>query len=274
MAVTQLFNRVASVTVGQLGQVGKDFEGLRVNFSIEKNSESNPNQAKVQIFNLSSASRSFVEQKNLYLILNVGYQPPGESEAVMSTLCRGDVKYGKVTNELKGGDWITSFEVGDGEIALSEKTFDKTFEKGVSLEQAIKDVAASFGLALGSVKGIVDKVYKSGLTLSGGTKQILDVLTKEAGVEWSIQDGEVQIIPPTGVSQNEAILIAPHTGLLNSPIKREKGIEFTSLIVPTLRPGRQVLVESSSVNGTYRIRKVTFTGDTHEGEWTAKVEAV
>lgn len=267
-----LFNRVATLKIGVLGQEGKDLTGLRINFSIEKNSESNPNQAKIQVFNLSASSRAFAEQDKLVLVLLAGYAPYG-IEPITEILCTGDVK--KVTNELKGPDWVTTFEMGDGEIALQEKTFDKTFEKGVSLSKVIGEVKESFGLAAGAISGLVDKVYSSGLTLSGGSKQLMDVLTKEAGVEWSVQDGEIQVLPPTGSTSNTAIFISPQSGLLNSPIKREKkGVELSCLLIAGLRPGRQIQIQSSSVNGLYRIRKVTFSGDTVEGDWTAKIEAI
>ncbi len=271
MSVTYLYNRTAVLKVGVPGQEGKDFTGLRINFSVEKTSESNPNQAKIQVFNLSQASRSFVETKGLKLVLQVGYEPPG-SKSLIETLCQGDVK--KVSNELKGSDWVTTLEVGDGETALTEKTFDKTFEKGITLQKAIGEVKNSLGLASGAIAGIKDKVFKSGLTLSGGSKQLLDTLTKEGDVEWSVQDGEVQILPPKGFTSDEVIFLSPQTGLLDSPVKREEGIEIRSLLIPKIRPGRRIQVDSSIVKGTYRIRKVTFSGDTHEGDWTARTEAI
>lgn len=265
-----LYNRLARVRVGREGEEGIDFQGLRTQFSVEKTSESNSNTSKISVFNLSKSSRAFVEQEKQVLILEVGYKPPG-NQGFLEQLCSGDVK--KVTNQRMGVDWMTTFELGDAERKLQETPFDKTYDSGATLKQAISEVSGAFGLPVNSIIGSITKTFNSPLTLSGSAKKLMDDLTAEAGLEWSIQDGEVQIIGPESVTAEEAVLISPSTGLLNSPVKREKGIQFTSLIVPRLRPGRQVKLESESFTGFYRVRKANFQGDTHEGQWTVEVEA-
>lgn len=273
MAQDLLYNRSARIRVGNLGGDGKDFTGLRVQFSVEKTSESNANSSKITIYNLNPDSRSFLEQQNLTVILEVGYEPPGQ-DPFLEILAVGDIKRGKVKNERQGTDWVSTLELGDGEVALQEKFFNKSFEPGASLEKVMKDVAGSFDKPVNTIIGLKDKVFNSGLNLSGGSKEILDTLTRDAGLEWSIQDDEVQILPPEGSTTDEILLLTPQTGLLSSPIKREKGVEFMALINPSLRPGRRFRLESRDIKGVFRARKVFFNGDTLEGDWTMKVEAV
>lgn len=268
-----LYNRTAKLKVGVLGQEGKDFTGLRVKFNVVKTSEANANTSKISVFNLNPDSRSFMEQQNLVAVLEVGYEPPG-FDPFTGIIAVGDIKRGKVKNERQTTDWVTSIEMGDGEKALQEIFFNQAFEKGASVSKVIRDVASSFGKPVNTIVGLEDKTYKSSLNLSGASKDILTTLTSEVGLEWSIQDDEVQILPPEGSTTDEVLLLSPLTGLISSPIKREKGIEFTGLINPQVRPGRRVFIESRDISGEFRVRKVTFDGDTLEGDWKMMVEAV
>lgn len=276
MSENLLFNRSASLTVITKDKVGrqlvaKDFEGLRIAFNIEKTSESLANQAKIKIFNLSPSSRAFVEERGQAIILKAGYAP-ADLEPLVEVIFQGDV--GKVTNSIEGPDWITSFEVGDGEKSLTEKSYQKTFRSGASAETIMREIAASMGLAVGTIKGIKDKAYKSGVTLSGSAKDLLDQLTGETGVEWSVQDEEIQILPKTEGTNDEVIVVSASSGMINAPIKRADGIDVVSLINPQFRPGRRIQIESKNLNGIYRIRKLTFDGDTRDGDWKAKLECV
>lgn len=275
-----LFNRQATLrvqsrrgdfesTAGRPVIEQREYSGLRVAFSIEKSSESTPNQARISVYNMNSDSRSFVEQKGATAELKVGYSPLG-LEPTLQSIFSGDA--GKVKSERNGADWVTTFELGDAQKKLAEVKFDKSFEKGITLKDAITDVAGSFGLAVNQIEGVAEKTFKSGLTLSGGSKQIMDQLVSDGGAEWSVQDGEVKVIGPQQTTGEEVIIISPQTGLINSPIKRDDGVEFTSLLIPSIRPGRRIEIRSRLVNGVYRVRKVIFSGDTFEGDFNAKVE--
>lgn len=266
-----LFNRSGRLRIGKPGQEGKDFTGLRISFNAEKTSESNPNQGKIQVYNLSPSSRAFVEQEGLVLILDAGYAPPGE-EPYLENLFTGDVK--KVTNERNGTEWLTTFELGDGEKALQEAQLNKSFEAGASLTKILKDTAGTFGKAVNNLSGVTEQTLKSAVTLSGSSKDVMDKYAAAAGVDWGIQDNEVQVIGKAQTTNDPVILLTENTGLLTSPVKREKGIEMTSLLIPRLRPARRIKVESQTITGVYRVRKVTHTGDTHEGPWETKIEAV
>lgn len=283
MAVGELlFIRSARVRVGVPGQEGKDFSGLRVNFSIEKGRLPNPNTSKIQIYNLSKSSRSFVEQKNQVLILEVGYAPPG-AEPVHELIASGDVK--KISNEKNGVDWLTTFELGDGEVALQETLINKSFEAGASLTKMIKETAKSFGKAVNNISGITEKTFKSGVTLSGSAKQIMSELVESGGAEWSIQDDEIMVLGKRETTAEEAILISENTGMIESPVKTDDGIEVQSLLLPRIRPGRKIMIESAGTffdaqrgtsrpfTGEYSVRKVTHTGDTLEGAWMSSIEA-
>lgn len=271
-----LFNRIGTLKVISRNKADKvlevrDFTGLRIQFSVEKTSESNPNTAKISIFNLNESSRGFCEKKGQALILEVGYAPL-DQDILKEIIFQGDT--GKVSSERQGSDWVTTFEVGDGEKNLTNKNFNKVFQSSSSLRTMIDEVVGSLGFAKGPVDGIEDKTFQSPVVLSGGSKEILDQLVDEAGAEWSVQNGALQILKPSKGTKDDVVVISKETGLINVPIKREEGIEVHCLIQPKLYPGRRIQLISSTFNGIYRVRKANFDGDTHEGDWMAKLECL
>lgn len=271
-----LFNRIGTLKVISRNKADKvlevrDFTGLRIQFSVEKTSESNPNTAKISIFNLNESSRGFCEKKGQALILEVGYAPL-DQDILKEIIFQGDT--GKVSSARQGSDWVTTFEVGDGEKNLTNKNFNKVFQSSSSLRTMIDEVVGSLGFAKGPVDGIDDKTFQSPVVLSGGSKEILDQLVEEAGAEWSVQNGALQILKPSKATKDEVVVISKESGLINVPIKREEGIEVQCLIQPKLYPGRRIQLISSTFNGIYRVRKANFDGDTNEGDWMAKLECL
>ena len=268
--MSDFFLRQAVVKVGIPGSEGKEFSGLRVAFDVEKNSESFANPGKITIYNLNKDSRGFMEQKGLKVRLLVGYLNS------LAQIYLGDIQ--KVKHEKSGVDWVTHIEAGDGEQAIQDATIDKSYQPGVNIKSVIGDLVGSFpGLTSGAQEGVKDETFGNGLSLTGSSADRLTEITKKQGLEWSIQDGEVQILPPTDKTKDEAILVSSETGLIGSPSKTDgaiPGIEFKCLLIPTLRPGRAVQVESKEINKAFRVRKVVFTGDNTEGEFICKCEAV
>jgi len=268
-----LYNRFIRVQVFDIGGVGRTFSNLRIAFDVKKTSESNTNTTTIKIYNLNPESRAFLEQTDLSVILEVGYQA-FESEPIIEILSTGNLLRGKVKHEREAGDWVTSLEYGDGETPLQESFYNRSFVAGASLRSIIQDVARTLGLPVNTIIGLQDRTLNSSAVFSGSSKEILDRITRDAGVEWSIQDGEVVILPPAGFTLEEVIVLNENTGLIGSPIRRKTGIEFTALLNPRIRSGRRVRITSRDVTGEYRVRKVEFEGDNLEGKWNAMCEAL
>lgn len=264
-----LWDRKAAVTFGVKGEAGTKVTGLRITFSIEKTMESNANIAKITIFNLNETHRGILEnEKDLLVILEVGY---GNE---ISQLFIGDITKAASVND--GKNWITDILAGDGDQELKDATLDKSYKAGTSIKTVIDDsvkaIKDSGKIVDGVIQGIKDEVYQNGLSVSGLAKNILDDLVgKQGDLEWSIQDNEIQILPELEDTGELATVLSPQTGLIGSPIRREKGIEFAALIVTTkMRPGKVVKIESRDLSGLFKIRKAVYKGDTSAGEWSIK----
>lgn len=275
------FIRNARLRVGTKGTLEKEYVGFRLNFKFDKNLESSPNTGIINIYNLSQESREKFEAKNAICSLDVGY---GNE---LLQLFSGNIA--KATTRKSGIDRITEIELGDGEKAYQEAKIDLTFPPGATADQIIQKVAFSFkDVVSGGVNAIREfiipkfKSYGTGVILSGTAKDILDSLTKTVGMEWSIQDGELQIIEQQKPTNDESVFLSPTTGLIGSPGKikadagkniPDGGIEFQCLLQPKLKPGRLIEIESELISGVYRISKVTHEGDNFAGNWVSKCEA-
>jgi hypothetical protein len=269
-----LFNRTASIVIGKEGEEAPEISGLRIKFNIEKTSESTSNTAKIQVFNMNPTNRGRLEEKDLIVILRAGYAGINE-EPIEELIFKGNVS--KTQTIKQGADYVSTIECGDGEKALLEKHLDKSFESGTKLTAIIDELKNTLGLAVADIKDITTEQFVNGGSISGTVKNILDKLTERMGLTWNIQDEELHIQSPTTVNETEAVLVSAQTGLISEPIKREKGIEVLSFLNPKFRPNRTMKIESDRMDSEesfFRIRKVNFTGDTHDGDWLAKIEAI
>lgn len=294
--MSELFNRAVQVTIGQRDKDGIQIRNLRISFSVEKTNEKQPNPAVIKIWNLSRQSRAIIEQRKAAIILEAGY---GEwrSDTLGNERFSGDLKklftgdIAQVVTERSGADIITTIEAGDGEQAYNFARMDASYKPGTQVGQVMDGILSSFGLTRGSVLGLnQNDQFQNGLSLSGPTRDHMSAIAQRQGLEWSIQDNQLQILPPTEGTEQEAVLLNQATGLIGSPYKTvivnqdllqkkdgknaASGVQVRSLLNPELRPGRYVKVESHLVNGVFRVRSVTHAGDTHAGEYYSNVEAV
>lgn len=261
-----LFDRKAVIVFGPRGEQGKRLEGLRVKFEIEKTLEAVPNKAVISIYNLNADSRALTERKGLALILSVGYG------TLLEDIFSGDIAQPK--SQLTGPDIITTFEVGDGEVAYQQSRVDITYTAGTSLKDAILGVAKSFGQTIKDLASVGPEKILNGLVLSGPSRTHMDQLTAKGGLEWSIQDGAIQVLKKNSPTNEEAVVLSPQSGLIGVPQKKDEGIELTSLLQTKIKPGRIIQVSSKFISGTFRCTRVTHKGDTHDKDWVSVVEAL
>lgn len=271
-----LFDRYAAVTLGnkETGQ-GKKYEGLRVIFQVEKNSESNANTAKVSIYNLSEAGSALAEDEHATVLLEVGY------DTRIEQLFQGDVSRAYISRQ--GADWVTTVECGDGADALRSTHIDKSYAPGVNYNDVINDVVQSFvdqgKVVIGSLLGVKSEKAQTGIAVSGSSKAVLDDLAARQGLEWYIEGNALYMLEHGADAGLQAVSLTSETGLIGSPIRREvdggMGVEFKSLILPQLVPGRLIRIESRRIDGAfYKLRSVGFAGDTHGNAWYATGKAV
>lgn len=260
--------RVASETVD-----GRANDMLRCVFKVEQSLAKSPNTAEISVTNLSERTRAKVSKKHIETTLEVGYSNRS------SVIFAGKLEAAK--NVRDGVDWVTSFQSTDGGKELREKRINISF-KTVDIGEAFGRITDALGIGVGNaiekmssgnVRGTLSK-FTNGLVMSGPVQKELDRLTKTYGLDWSIQNGQLQLLASgDAIEPGDAIVLNSDTGMIGSPESGENGVvEVRSLLIPQLTPGRVVKLESRQVNGFYRVEKTTYQGDTRGQDWYADLE--
>lgn len=268
--MTDLFNRYHEIVVGDLL-----LKEIRVSFNVTRSLKQEANKASLSVWNLTEDHRQqLANTDKIPVSISAGYINR------FSRIFLGTLRSAR--SRLDGAaDIVTTIESGDGEENLKSKNISKSYPPKTPVKLIISDIASALELSVGNLNEVVskarlatsDSVALSGVTVFGNAARELRFWLDSIGVEWSVQDGTLQLLPKNEALAGEAIKLTPQTGLVGSPTVDNKGVmKATSLLIPDLEPGRTVVVESRFVKGAYRIEQVTYSGDTWAGDWYANTE--
>jgi hypothetical protein len=121
------------------------------------------------------------------------------------------------------------------------------------------------------------QLYANGAVIKGLAADHMTDLVRSAGLEWSIQDGQLQVLNVGQPLAGQAVLVSEGSGMIGSPTIDTKGVlSFTMLMVPNIKPGVPVAIQAELTQGQqqgYRVIACEYTGDTMGTEWYIKAEA-
>lgn len=263
--MSQLFLRKVVVQVHDLKLVDLD-----VSFEIEKSlAPKTPNSAEVRIWNLNPQNRQRLQElEKVYVSIEAGYV------SGTSLIFRGDLR--DVVSSRDGSEWITTITSDSGRRARKKRIL-KSFAPGASVGEVLKSAAEAMGVRLGNtaVKTVQAKIagtqankFFNGYALAGAIDYELTRLARSVGLEWSVQDDELQFLDAGRPLKEMGVKLTPQTGLVGSPEPGNKGVtEVRCLMIPDLFPGRRVQVDSEHIKGIYRIETTRHRGGTAERDW-------
>ncbi len=301
MSGSELFGRAYSLVVGPKGSkgalgaieatLGFDVSNLDISFRVKKTLKPDPNTATVEIYNLAQPSRRVLEGADrLVLQLSAGYKDAGTCLLYM-----GEVR--SAWTEWDGATCKTTISTGDSEKEIKEARIHVPIGPGVPADTVLPIIAAGLGVGSGNLiqaivllkKSGVINLFSSGTVISGNVARELTDLCRSAKLEWSVQDGKLQILKygqPLNIDSEPAVVLSSDSGLVGSPSidfnstsKSKKGgiyVKAKTLIMPGLNPGQKIVIEAKSVQGAYRIEEVEYEGYTGGGEgspWYASLVA-
>lgn len=264
--MSDLYDRVASLQVDTLV-----LTGLRFAFKVERTLRPRPGKAEVKVWNLTSSHRDQLDSLDgVSVVLDAGYAATGTATLFSGTLRR-------VSHErVDGNTWITKVEGEDGGRQRRTARTIRSFRPGTPLRTIFLALATDFGVGQGNTNQAtssaalqqVGSAVVCGTTLRGSVGDLLDEFCRSASLEWSIQNGALQILPIGTALSGQAVVLSPDSGLVGSPTKEQRGrVKFRSLINPEIVPGKQVQLQSRVVTGTYRVEKCAWSGDTEGQDW-------
>lgn len=284
--MSALFSRQYQVMVGPPSHPGQAIYGnvptgplgvttpLRCVFEIKKTPTASANKGKVSLYNMAAQTRSAITP-GMLVTLSAGYV--GNVRVAFNGVVA------KSTSERQGPDVVTSMELGDGEAALSQVTIHRSYPNGSTLAQIITDIAVAMqaqtaanptAITSGVAVGLPAVVYPLGYVAKGLVRHVMRSLCRSNGLQWSIQNGSLTIVPLGASTQETAEVISAQTGMLGVPSLNGQKVEFTCLINPSLSPGRLVQMNTATVQGFYVLQTVDLAGDSWGDKWECHCEGV
>lgn len=270
--MTLLYDRRYEFRFGPAAGEGKSFVGgpgggLEMSFEVVKSLKKSANKAKFTLYNLSAASIGALEAKGTVVQLIAGYRG---SAALLFT---GQIAKRGVVSRREGTTTVTEVEAGDGELDLAKTRSDLSLAPGATSADALDKLLTAMGIGKGNVDELPTKTYAGGYVHAGWARDAISEVCRDLGVAWSIQDGAFLALAPSAAKTGEtAVLLNASTGLIGAPSREKEGIQATSLLQPSLKPGGLVRIESLWVTGDYKITEVTHRGSFRGGDWYSQLK--
>lgn len=282
-----LFLRQASLTVGTTDVTGLDFS-----FHVKKNLKGEPNTASIKVVNLSPATRKTIEATNtptatggstggaatvVPCVLVAGYQN------ATSTLFSGELRAAQTVQD--GARLVTELSTGDGDQAISQTRLTVALGQGSTAAQGLRSILSAMGVGQGNLSSALTVISQNpalanmfalGRVFKGSASEIMTQFCRASGLEWSIQNGQIQFLPLGQPLAGQAILIDSSHGMEGSPTVDTKGIlSVTTRLIPGIAPGVKLAVTGKYMTGSqgYRVTSVEYIGDTRGSDWSCKIEA-
>jgi hypothetical protein len=278
----RLFKRVVRVAVAPKTEgagaalaavekgLGLDLSALACSFKVKKHLKPEANSCEITLYNLSPASRSILSTpKKLTVRLEAGY------EDAVAQLYLGEIRGAQTTRE--GSDWVTKIETGDSEKEIQSARITLSIGAKVPAGTALVAIARALKVGVGNAEAKANELaargkvfFGPGTAIYGNAAQELTDFCASADLEWSIQDGVIQILDRGKALESQAALLSSSTGLIGSPTVDHKGVvTFKALIQPDLRPGHKVAFDTVQFKATqgYRIEECDYDGDTEGTSW-------
>lgn len=241
-------------------------ENLRVAFSAVKGITGSPNKIDLAIWGLSQKTRMAIRGNLTKIQVVAGYS----SSAASSSLVASGAILSAIP-ERQGPDIVLKITALDGFGGMVRGAYTRAFSGGTPISDVVRDIAGSMP---GVTVGLIDvdgSLYQKGQQFSGASTDQLNNLADQHGFSWSVQDGVFQAVSDkrdTGraflfTSSNNLMNAVP---LLNGPMADNVGVEITAKFDARMKPGDQMVIQSSVnplLDGIYKATSVNLQFDSH-----------
>lgn len=261
------FDRSYLLEVARPGEEGRKWEPpTQVEFSVEQGITSGMDKLSLKIINRDASDVGFLVRDGLKVFLRAGYVSDGIGLIFAGQIAKKGVRSATVVTQ-EDTRRVISIEAGVGEILLAETRFDRSYAPGVTNLQIIDGIAAALGVQLRERSLIPTITYSGGWVHSGKAGHALRLLARDIRGDWTLQGSDLYMLKPGQATSDSAVVISEATGLIGRVVRQVNGLEFKSRLNRRLRPGRRVVIESDDVSGTYKLTKVTHSGNLRQGPW-------
>ena len=273
------YKRSITATIGEDDGTAVTIRNLYMEFELEKESTSKPNDGNLRIYNLNESTETQIRERGVRIRLTAGY------DGNESLLFDGDIR--KVEKEREALDRVTVIILGGNVNKLTNAEFIRSYEGAVSLRTIVSDAVPSFNLLVDGLDEIPDNVFLNDFVWSGRTGDMLNRILEPQGIQWYENDGAIGFSTRNRSTDPMIYDINARTGMVGSPTITDRGIQVKTLLNPRLRINGKVRITSdilvdpassddqsaraSEYQGIYKINKIRHNGTNRKGRFQTEI---
>jgi hypothetical protein len=221
--------------------------GLRVRFNIKLFAQVSLNTATVKITNLKpEIAHGFVTTPDQPITIDAGYQ---DSHGVIFKGTIRQAVYGRDNPT----DTVLTLYCSDGDMGHNFGVVNKSHVAGSTPHDHVTSAVNSMpGLSLGYLDPalqLTQPKYPKSVQLYGMARNVLDKVAGMKGANWSIQQGQVQMVGYKNPLPGGQTILNTHTGLIGMPTQEIGGIMARALINPNIKIYSSVNIDQALIQG-------------------------
>jgi len=291
----RFWQRTVKVKIGRAGGVGGEFsnvdsKGHTMSFSVNKDSTKKSNKATIKLYNLSTATSSFLALPGNVLEVFAGFGGEAPRIFLGAVLSCDDTYNGK--------DKITTIIGADGGKELTSSPIVISKSNTTTSTKLLKEISENLGLSLKMGNGVDDIDFLGGYSFIGQGQDALTEICDSINAMWFINNGVVNVVNYDGYCQNLGYEINAGSGLIGTPShavvdnyfkERKKakkdtktarnskngyGYSFDTLLNPYINIRDLVHLSSKTISDYMYIESITHEGATNGGAFKSHIMGI
>lgn len=185
----------------------------------------------------------------------------------------------------------TEIEAVDGRVELRDTYLSLAYAGKINTKKIIEDIAREMGMAATFSPKATFVDFPNGFSFVGSAKEGLQKICEASSLNWTIQNGILQVTSPNEPISTRMYQLSAESGLIDVPKKvvmssisanlqtanktserGQVGWEVRYLMNGAVGVNDYVKLKSRFAEGEYRVFKLLITGDNLEGEWTCEAQ--
>ncbi len=249
---TLQYLREASIVIGSAGGQALDFSDFRCVFEIHRGDYQNPNTCDLRIYNVSDSTANRIKNEFTQVSIKVGYS------GTLGQIFTGTIRQFRRGREDAKNTYV-DVTASDGDEAYNFSTLALSLRAGTTPQNAIQQIikamaggSTSQPISTGYLPTLPSNSLPRGRVYFGLARDELRDFANSNECSWSIQDGQVSLVPLTSYIPATVPVISSLTGLLGIPEQTQQGIRMRVLLNPAMKIGQCVKLDNKDTINLYR----------------------
>lgn len=249
----QQYLRKSSLVVGVPGQQSLDLSQLHFKFTVRRGDLQTPNTLDVRIYNVSDAlAKGLLVGNNQtqavtnsaefsQISLSAGYE-----NAQFGLLFQGSIIQVRLGRESQADTYV-DIRAADGDSAYNFAVVNTSLAAGSTPAQHVNVNAAAMNLPQGFAAQLPATALPRGKVFFGLARDSMRQVAQANGVNWSIQNGQMQTVSLQQFVPGEVTVLNSASGMIGWPEITANGIHVRVLMNPNIKIGGVVQIDNKSV---------------------------